>query len=419
MKGLFLLATLFIALPSHAQLFHPQGQKEWDNGLRELYNLDYDQARQTLDRLIELEPDNPFSYLGQSGVLWWQASSEYGLFKDTPTLEGVFENDIKMAQSKGEEQLKEAEASGDRQAQASANFVVGMALGTRGQWKLLRGHWLGAYFDGKHAVQHLNRCIELEPEFYDAYIGLGLYDYETDRLPKFLKLSALLFVRGNAKRGLERLELARERARYTPSYAGEYLASIYLADLNDPRKALPLIDDLISKYPQSLYFRFIDALALAQLKDPAAFEKAKELEAEARKDPAFYGRKQLTLWCGLYGDKCLTKKGIRDADAWLTQALEWRQEFAPSTWSEALHFFRGVARDLQKRREPALEDYRAALVGPPSPVKALAQHCLDEVCDREEVLAQLKSMSLQPVGEPMHIPRKPVSASPDPNSEQQ
>jgi hypothetical protein len=392
-RAAFLLALL-LAPCARAQLFGPDGERRFDEGLKALYDLDYEASRARFDELIAGEPDNPFSYLGQSGMLWWQSSSEYGLFKDTPTLEDVFERDVQTALAKGEEGLKAAEDAGDKSAEAKSHFLVGMALGTRGQWKMLRGHWIGAYFDGKHAVKHLNRCLELDSGFYDAYIGLGLYDYQTDRLPRVLRLSALLFVRGNAKRGLERLQLAFERSRYTPSYAAQYLASIYTVDQRDDAKALPYLRYLRSRYPSSPYFRLLEASALARLGDPAAFDAARSLAEAARRDPAFFGRKQLSLWCGLYGDRCLSTGGVRAAREWFSKALEREAGRAPTFWSCVLHFYRGVCLDLLGEREGAKADYEAALAGPGGEAAPLARHCLETACGRDEVLRELKAMSL-------------------------
>src|SRR5204863_36047 len=73
-----------------------------DEGITALYSLDYPRSRKAARKLIELEPDNPFGYLFEAGAIWWQSSQEFGLFKDTPTLQGLFEQDIEAGVRKAE-----------------------------------------------------------------------------------------------------------------------------------------------------------------------------------------------------------------------------------------------------------------------------------------------------------------------------
>src|SRR5581483_5483536 len=123
---------LSAAAPARAAL-SPNAELALDRGLHDLYSLDYDKARADFRKLIEQEPDNPFGYLFESGAIWWQSSQEYGLFKDTPTLQGLFEQDVEAAIRKADA-LTDAK---DKVQKADGHFVLGMALGTRGQWGLL------------------------------------------------------------------------------------------------------------------------------------------------------------------------------------------------------------------------------------------------------------------------------------------
>ncbi len=60
----------------------------------------------------------------------------------------------------------------DPQRRLDGYFVSGMALGTLGQWRLMRRHMLDAYFIGKKAVKQLKRCLKLDPDYADAGAGL-------------------------------------------------------------------------------------------------------------------------------------------------------------------------------------------------------------------------------------------------------
>src|SRR5208282_2118233 len=134
---------------------------------------------------------------------------------------------------------------------------------------------------------------------------------------------------------------------------------------------------------------------LIRLKDPQASAKAKALAAQGQNDPAFLGRKQLSLWCGLYGEQCLTRPGVQIAQDWFSDSIKKESEAKPSFWLDLLHFYRGVTYDLLGQRDSAMEDYQAVITGPDfGAINRMAQHCLENTCDKDEAIRQLKSMSL-------------------------
>ena len=125
MKPLLAVVLLLAALAAapHARAAGPQlsqlAEAQLGEGLLRLYSLDYVRARAAFHRIIESEPDNPFGYLFEAGGLWWQASQEYGLFRSTPALQGLFEQDV-------EDALRTADSyidSKDHRQKASGYFV--------------------------------------------------------------------------------------------------------------------------------------------------------------------------------------------------------------------------------------------------------------------------------------------------------
>ncbi len=265
MGASLVLALLLGAAPAAAgPRLTPAAEKQLTEGIDRLYGLDYDASRAAFRKLIELEPDNPWGYLFEAGGIWWQSSQEYGLFKDTPTLQGLFEQDVEAALRKAEAYID----SKDPQTRADGYFVSGMTLGTRGQWNVMKGKWIAAYLDGKKAVKHLNKCVKLDDEYYDAYLGLGLFDYQAARFSGIARLGAFLGgMRGDEKRGLERIALATEKARYANRQAAQLLANTYIIDLHDYARALPVLEKLRVMFPDSVYFVFLEALVRHRLGD--------------------------------------------------------------------------------------------------------------------------------------------------------
>ncbi|MDX6771179.1 MAG: hypothetical protein SF051_16740, partial [Elusimicrobiota bacterium] len=360
--------------------------------LKALYGLEYGKSRRAARELIEMDPDNPFGYLFEAGAIWWQASQEYGLFKDTPTLQGLFEQDVEAALRKAEAYID----SKDPQTRADGYFVSGMTLGTRGQWNLMKGKWVAAYLDGKKAVKHLNKCVKLDDEYYDAYLGLGLFDYQASRFSGVARLGAFLGgMRGDEKRGLERINLAVDKARYANRQAAQLLANTYIIDMQDYARALPVLQRLRGMFPGSVYFIFLEALARHRLGDwDGSAALGRELFAAAAADPAAFRRKELTLVCGLSGDACLAKPEVERLLAWSEHALDASAKEKPAPYHTWLRMLRAHALDLLGRRDEAAKEYqRVAFLPDFDGARARARSCLAEPCDRAVVLKLLRERS--------------------------
>lgn len=384
-----LALALGLLVPSPARSLTPAAESTLDEGLLALYNLDYDEARAKFRELIQQEPANPYGYLFEAGAIWWQSSNEYGLFKDTPTLEGVFEDDIEKVIETSDKLLDHR----DKGLRAEARFAAGMALGTRGQWNLMRGNWMRAYFDGKKAVKHLNKCIKIDPEFYDAYLGLGVYDYQAARLPGVLKIGALLGIRGDEQRGLERMRLALEKGRFGSRQAAQFLASIYLIDRKAYAEALPLIQRLRQSFPTSPYFHFLEVTALYRLgRADESQDAARGLLERAKADPALLARKQLTLFCGLSGTDCLSGAEVSAAIEWFSQAID-RAAPIDQDWLSLNYLYRGIGHDIIGQRSLAIDDFERVMSRPDlAGSHARARRCLLATCNRREVVRMLKGV---------------------------
>ncbi len=377
-----------------------------DKGLHHLYDLDYDEARGDFRKIIEAEPDNPFGYLFESGAIWWQSSMEYGLFKDTPTLQGLFEQDVEAALRK----VDAYESSKDKETKADGHFVEGMALGTRGQWSIMRGHWLKAYFDGKKAIKHLKKTVKEDPDYYDAYLGIGVFDYQAAHFSGALKLGAALGgVHGDEKRGLQEMELASQKGRFGARQAAEFLASIYIDDKHDYAKALPVVERLRGDFPESPYFEFIElGLRFKLHQNAESIQLGRDLFAKVKQDPEAFDRKLLSLFCGISADQCLNNVDVAGALAWIDSALdESKTHPAPKParrgklaadpedpWRSFLHLWRGHCLDALGNHDGAADDYQWVLEHPAfSDDQARARECSQSPCAAAKLLAYLRSKS--------------------------
>jgi tetratricopeptide (TPR) repeat protein len=362
-----------------------------DEGLRRLYSLDYVQSRAAFRKLIELEPDNPFGYLFEAGGIWWESSAEFGLFTDTPTLQGLFEEDV-------DEAIRKADAwtdSKDPRMKADGYFAEGMARGTLGQWRLMKHRYIDAYFEGKKAIKALKKCKKLDSAYYDADLGLGVFDYESANLSGIAKMGFLLGIRGNEKKGFEQLQSAIDKSRYSVRQAASFLVSIYVIDKRDFAKALPVIRLMEKAVPDSPYYAFLEAYVLFRINDaPGSRAVARKLFADADADPAAFRPKWLTLVCGLSGSDCLAAGDAQGALAWLNDALMSEDGKRPDGFQALLRLLRAQTLEDLGRRDEALPEYRKVLTLPEFDfTRDRASECLSAPCGRETQLRWLKAMA--------------------------
>ncbi|MCM2303187.1 MAG: hypothetical protein NDJ72_00675 [Elusimicrobia bacterium] len=369
----------------------PAAEAQLDRGLTALYSLDYAEARLASRKLIELEPDNPFGYLFEAGAIWWQSSQEYGLFKDTPTLQGLFEQDIEAGVRKAEAYID----SKDKQTRLDGYYVSGMTLGVRGQWNLMKGKWLDAYFDGKKSMKHLKKVAKLDEGYEDVYLGLGVFDYQAAHLKGIAKLGIIFGLRGDEERGLERIQRAVEKAGFARRQAAQMLLSICLIDLHDYPRALNLLKGLRADFPGSPYFLFLEANVRHRLGDwDGSLAVGRELVKIVAADPKAFRRKWLTLACGLSGDACLAKEDLERTLAWLDHAIEADAKAKPGVFRTFTHLLRGITLDLLDRRDEAVKEFqRTEFLPPLGDSREIARACLAEPCGREAVLKRLRAMS--------------------------
>lgn len=403
--GAVLLAAALAAAPGPARAasaisgpsLSTAAAAQLDEGLARLYSLDYAKSRAAFRRLIELDPENPFGYLFEAGGIWWQSSQEYGLFTDTPTLQGLFEEDVDAAQRKADAYAD----SDDLQTKVDGYFVSGMALGTHGQWRLMRHHMLDAYFTGKKAVKHLKKCLKLAPGYSDARLGLGVFDYQTAHLSGVAKLGILFGMKGNEKRGLENIAYAMEKSPTAGRQAAQLLSQIYVIDMHDYGRALPVVQRLRRDFPDSPYFIFLEALLRHRLGDWAgSLALSRELYARIEADPAAFRAKWLTLVCGLSGADCLAKGDADLALTWFDRALDATAGETPTGFHTLLHLFRGQLLDALDRRDEALAEYRRVVALPGiDDAHERAYACQSSPCGRAEILRRLRALSkIEPGG---------------------
>jgi tetratricopeptide (TPR) repeat protein len=203
-------------------------------------NLYYEEAVEVFEQIILLEPENPRGYFLRSAAYFWMFSEDI----KNEAIGDKFRDHSFQAAEIAEDRLDENEEDID------AMFYIGGAYGSLGRYYTMTGSYLKAYWYGKKGVLYLEKVVALDPTYYDAYLGLGIYHYLADVLPRFVKiLSFLLGVEGDKEKGINELYLTATKGVYTKTEAMFFLGAIYTYREKEYEKAIVIFNELLEKYP--------------------------------------------------------------------------------------------------------------------------------------------------------------------------
>ena len=183
------------------------------------YAGEFSGAEELLRELSEKYPEHPFGYYGIAMVKWEKEYLEGELEHSSKA--GEYDSLIEKTLEIGKKWLKKH--PGD----ANAHMCMGGMYGLKGMLYITRHKWLKAYFSGKRGVKSLKRALEIDPELYDAYMGLGLYEYSAATLPSAIKWLSKFVMPGDAKKALEYLELCKDKGYFNSVAAKLFLIEVF------------------------------------------------------------------------------------------------------------------------------------------------------------------------------------------------
>jgi tetratricopeptide (TPR) repeat protein len=356
------------------------------SGIEALYNLDYDKAERDFKEIVKVYPTHPAGPQLLAARLWiktlyesrrlqsslYSSESFYssGDDKVDPKIIGEFRNLTREAKRLAEVRLKQ----NPKDIEALDWLAAIQGLKASFEEAVERRHFV-ALKDGDDAVDHHREVLKLDPNFIDAGLTLGLYEYVVGSLPLPIKVVAgITGFRGSKKKGLALLERVAQEGTWSRDDAKTLLIVLYTREkrFND---ALSHARELSARYPRNYLFRLEAADALvsqAELerknKNIEAAVKA-EREAFATFDDLLHDRsvrdtvsRALDLVHFKYGEVLLTAgEGERAAKEFLAAT---KVERAEPTLVTMAHLYAARAYDLAGKRDDALSQYRQVLMRP-------------------------------------------------------
>ena len=367
---ILLIAALF-ASPAAAQ------KELTDEGFSHFYNLEYDQAIASFEKAAAQYPNVPdlhnhvaqtliFREMFRDGALESELVSGNNSFlrraklNPTPEVEKRILDEIAKSMALCEARLK------TNANDTGAMYALGIAYGLRSNYYwVVKKAWHDSLKDATAARKLHNRISALEPNNVDARLVQGLHDYIVGSLPwTWRTLGFLIGIHGDKEKGIRTVQDVARNGKLNKVDAEIFLGALYRRE-NQPKAAVPLIQDLIRRYPRNFLLR----LELAQMYSmggdgKSGLEALQEvIRLKHGHAPGFDG----LPWEKIYYQQGSIQFWYNDLDQSLEnmKKVTARVEEVDLNTGTLAWLRMGQIYDMKHRRSEALEAYRKAIVFAP------------------------------------------------------
>lgn len=215
-------------------------------GLDLAYNFKLEKAERVFMQLIKEDPSDPIGYYFISKIHLWKfvgskSESEYIIFKNY-----------------SEKALNVAE---DKPESAYNYFMLGEIHQLEAMASGAKSEVLDAFWASKNSIGYYEDALDLDPTFYDAYLGLGVFNYALSYVPGVFNWALVLTgISGDKDESLENLKLAYKYGNLMKTESGFYLGKVYTEYTAEYDSAEIYLSAILEKYPNNIMFRYQNAI---------------------------------------------------------------------------------------------------------------------------------------------------------------
>ena len=242
-------------------------------GFQALYNLEYEKARQSFAEIEKSFPQHPGGPQFLASSLWIETLHKTRRLQSSLyNSKSFYSNGDEKPEPKVIEQFRAWTRASKKLSEArlkqyprdvEALYFLGSTEGLKASFEeaVERRHF-AALRDGSDAVDHHRQIIKLDPNYHDAEITIGLYDYVVGSLPLPAKIIAgITGARGSRKRGVATIERVMKEGRSACDQARTLLIVLYTREKRYS-DAAGVAKELVAKYPRNYVYRLEAADAL-------------------------------------------------------------------------------------------------------------------------------------------------------------
>lgn len=348
-------------------------------GYEALYNLDYDGARRRFTELARLYPDHPAGPQCIAATVWLQQLNQSWRLKaslyNNDAYSGNNEKIDRKLLAEFRDAIRQAKALSETRlrkdpSDVEALYFLGAAEGLESAFAAgVERRFMAALRSGSRAVDLHREVLKRDPEYRDAELTIGLYNYVVGSLPMAVKIVAgTIGYKGSKRRGLETLERVAKEGKWAKDVARVLLVDLYKRERRWMDAAV-VAADLSKRYPQNylLKLQIADALTeqmahSGQRKTITEQQRVFDIYEDLLRDRAVSGAAGASdVVHYRYGETLLSAgqndRALREFVVVARRSSE--VGLASMSRLQAAHVL-----DLAGRRHEALDEYRAVLSAP-------------------------------------------------------
>jgi hypothetical protein len=269
-KNRFLAITLFLA-------FLPGAQAEatlLDQGYRQMYNLQFDQAHRSFQDWEQLHPEDPLGFVSDAAAYLFSefdrlqilqaelfANNRTFLSRQTSGMDPRVKEKFDSALDKGRQLADRTLDLAPQDQNAMLAAILGLGLHAD-YLALIEKRYLTSLSEMKSARMLAEKLLASDPKCYDAYLAIGVENYLLSLKPAPIRWALRIDgAETDKQEGIAKLGVTAEKGRYLLPYARLLLAFAALRD-KDSSRASELLRELAAEFPRNTLY----AQELARLK---------------------------------------------------------------------------------------------------------------------------------------------------------
>ena len=190
-----------------------------------------------------------------------------------------------------------------------AAFYLGSSYTYRAVYEGLKSNFWEAFNYGLKGGKILQSIVKSDSTFYDAYLGVGSYEYFWARASRYLFIPNL--GGGNVEEAIRKLHVAADSGLYSGPTAKNSLVFVY-GEEKIFQEADPIINELLTTYPQGKTFLWSKA-ELEFKREDYATAVTHYAELFSRYNSVTNKNYANLTQCKLYMGRCYTKLGEKDS----------------------------------------------------------------------------------------------------------
>jgi len=210
-----------------------------------LQRMDFEGAHRLTQQGIAQQAGHPLPRIFLQGVYLYEIQESILAGKLDPGLLERFYQESATA-------IQMAEALDAAAPSARSRLYLGGAYGCRGMARLYEKSYWKSYQDGKRAYADLREAVARDPGLFNAYLGLGQFQYFCGRMQGLLQF--VLSMHGDVPAALQNLKACALKGDYASIPAKLFLCQVLITDQKDYQAALPFILEARACYPENYHY---------------------------------------------------------------------------------------------------------------------------------------------------------------------